>query len=46
MGGRLGLPGIAVESAAAATIGANGGLSTWQFMLLKYIAALLPLKHV
>ena len=31
MGGRPGLPGIAVDSAAAATVAANGGVSTWGF---------------
>ena len=34
MGGRPGLPGIAVESAAATTVAANGGLSTWGFNTL------------
>ena len=31
MVGRQGLPGLAVESAAAVTMAANGGLSTWGF---------------
>ena len=31
MGGPLGLPGIAVEAAAATVEAANGGLSTWGF---------------
>ena len=31
MGGRPGLLGIAVESAAVATVAANGELSTWGF---------------
>ena len=31
MGGRLGLPGIAVEAAAAATVAGNSRLSTWGF---------------
>ena len=31
VGGRPSLPGIAIESATAATVAANGGLSTWRF---------------
>ena len=31
MGRRPGLPGIAVESVAEATVAANGGMSTWGF---------------
>ena len=34
MGDRPGLPGIAVESTAAATVAANDGLSTWGFNTL------------
>ena len=34
MGGRPGLSGITVESPAAATVAANGGLSTWGFKRL------------
>ena len=31
LGGRPGLPGIAVESTVAATVAANGRLLTWGF---------------
>ena len=31
MGGRPGLPGIAVERTAVATLATNSGLSTWGF---------------
>ena len=40
MGGRPGLPGIAVESAAAAaTVAANGGLSPWEFKVKQKMLA-------
>ena len=41
MGGGPGLPGTAVESAAAAaTVPANGGLSTWGFKLFWPVSVL------